>query len=218
MRLEPGGWAGEGPGRGLDPRWLLAGTLLFVALAVATPIGAWRAAAAEGLALAFVVGLAGVPPGMLLRRWLGFAPLVGLLAVMVAPGHPRRADLGMGAVAAAIAVKNSLALAAVLVLGAVVPFPGLLAALGRLGAPAVLVAMLHFMNRYLHVLGAELDRMVKARRSRSFRRSGRLDWGLLSGLIGMLFLRAMERGERVHAAMLARGWDGTLRTLDGDDP
>jgi len=59
--------------------------------------------------------------------------------------------------------------------------------------------------------------MVQARRSRSFRRSGRLDFGLLTGLIGMLFLRSFERGERVHAAMLARGWDGTARTLDGAD-
>ena len=57
--------------------------------------------------------------------------------------------------------------------------------------------------------------MVQARRSRTFRPAGRLDWGLLTGLIGVLFLRAFERGERVHAAMLARGWDGTVRTLDG---
>ena len=80
--------------------------------------------------------------------------------------------------------------------------------------PAVLVATLQFMYRYLHVLADELDRMVQARRARTFRRSGRLDWGLLTGLIGVLFLRAFERGERVHAAMLARGWDGTIRTLD----
>jgi cobalt/nickel transport system permease protein len=73
------------------------------------------------------------------------------------------------------------------------------------------------MYRYLHVLTEELDRMVKARRSRTFRRSGRLDWVLLTGLIGILFLRAFERGERVHAAMLARGWDGTIRTLDDAD-
>jgi len=61
----------------------------------------------------------------------------------------------------------------------------------------------------------ELGRMAQARRARSFRRTGRLDWGLLTGLIGVLLLRALERGERVHAAMVARGWDGTIRGLDG---
>ena len=83
--------------------------------------------------------------------------------------------------------------------------------------PAVLVSTLQFMHRYLHVLTDELDRMLKARRSRTFRRTGRLDWGLLTGCIGILFLRAFERGERVHAAMLARGWDGTIRTLDATE-
>ena len=30
----------------------------------------------------------------------------------------------------------------------------------------------------------------------------------------MLFLRTFERAERVHDAMLARGWHGTIRSLD----
>jgi len=63
-----------------------------------------------------------------------------------------------------------------------------------------------------------MDRMVQARRSRTFRRSGRLDWGLLTGLIGVLFLRAFERGERVHAAMIARrlGRDDPLARLKAE--
>ena len=96
----------------------------------------------------------------------------------------------------------------------VTPFRTLLVAIRRLGVPGTLVATLQFMYRYLFVLTEELDRMVQARRARTFRRTGRLDWGLLTGLIGILFLRSYERGERVHAAMLARGWDGTVRTLD----
>jgi cobalt/nickel transport system permease protein len=42
------------------------------------------------------------------------------------------------------------------------------------------------------------------------------DWASLSGLLGHLLVRAMERGDRVHSAMLARGWDGTLRRLDDE--
>ncbi|HMB07011.1 MAG TPA: CbiQ family ECF transporter T component, partial [Isosphaeraceae bacterium] len=118
-------------------------------------------------------------------------------------------------VALTIVAKNGLAFLATLVLVNVTPFRMLLVAMRRLGVPRVLVATLQFMYRYLFVLTDELDRMAQARRSRTFRRSGRLDWGLLTGLIGTLFLRAFERGERVHAAMLARGWDGTIRTLDG---
>lgn len=207
----------DGPLQRLDARLKLMATVGFVVAVVATPIGWWRAMAAEGLALAFVVGLSGVSPGALFRRWLAFAPLVVFLGAMIAMSHRARGELGLAGVAAAIAAKNSLAILAMLVLANVTPFPKLLDGLRRLGVPAVLVATLHFMYRYLHVLADEADRMAKARRSRSFRRSGRLDWGLLTGLLGVLFLRAMERGERVHAAMLARGWDGNLRSLDGPD-
>jgi cobalt/nickel transport system permease protein len=64
------------------------------------------------------------------------------------------------------------------------------------------------------VLVEELDRMATARRARTFTRRRALPWGLLTGLIGMLFLRTFERGERVHGAMVARGWQGTLHHLD----
>lgn len=210
--------AGDGPLHRLDPRLKLAATGAFVVAAVATPIGWWRTLAALGLVLAFVIGLSGVPPRELVRRWLGFLTLVAFLAVLVAPSHPARAHYGVGLVVLSVLAKNSLAFLAVLVLVNVTPFPRLLAAARRLGVPAALVATLQFMYRYLYVLADELDRMIKARRSRTFRRTGRLDWGILTGLIGVLFLRAFERGERVHAAMLARGWDGTIRTLDDPDP
>ena len=44
--------------------------------------------------------------------------------------------------------------------------------------------------------------------------SGTFSLSLAGGLIGLLFLRAFERAERVHGAMVARGWQGTLRSLD----
>lgn len=207
---------GDGPLHRLDPRVKLIATVLFVVAVVATPVGAWRWLAAEGLALSFAVGLSGVPPRTLLARWLGFLALVGSLAVVVALSHPEREARGLAAVVLSVLARNSLAFLMVMVLAHVTPFPRLLNGLRRLGTPPALVATLHFMYRYLHVLADELERMIRARRARTFRRRGRLDWGLLGGLVGVLFLRAFERGERVHAAMLARGWDGTLRSLDAD--
>ena len=37
---------------------------------------------------------------------------------------------------------------------------------------------------------------------------------ICAGLIGVLLSRALEREERVFAAMTSRGWDGTMRPLD----
>ncbi len=199
----------------LDLGAKLIATAGFVVGVVATPMGWWSALAAEGLILAFLIGLSGVPPRMLAARWLGFLVLFGFPLIDGRTGaRPERATYGLPVVAATLLVKDSLAFLATLLLVQVTPFRKILTAMRRLGAPIVLVSTLQFMYRYLFVLTEELDRMVAARRARTFRRSGRLDWGLLTGLIGVLFLRSFERGERVHAAMLARGWDGTVHTLD----
>ena len=207
----------DGPLQRLDARIKILATLGFVLAVVAVPVGLWKPLAIAGLILTFFVGLSGIPPRELFGRWLGFLLLVGFLATMVALSHPERSKLGAVVVFASILAKNSLAFVAVLTLAGTTPFRKTLAGLGRLGVPAVLVSTLHFMGRYLHVLGDELARMTQARRSRTFRKSGRLDWTLLTGLIGMLLVRSFERGERVHAAMLARGWDGTIRSLDGPE-
>ena len=161
-----------------------------------------------------LVGISGAPVRSLVLRWAGFALVVGFLAVMVAPGLPARASHGLVTVILSIVVKNSLAFLMMLVLATVTSWLDLLQAMRRLGVPRVLVATLQFMERYLHVLGEELARMSQARRARSFQGGSILSWRLLTGMLGMLLLRSFERAERVHSAMLARGWDGTIHHLD----
>ena len=206
--------AQEGPFQRLDARVKLIVTILFVIVVVGTPIGWWRFLAVEALILSFMIGVSGIYPLVLARRWAGFFLFCGFLTLTVAPSRPERLQYGLTAVALTLLAKDSLAFLAMILLAHVTPFHSILGALRRLGIPVILVATLQFMYRYLFVLTEELERMVLARRARTFRRSGRLDWGLLTGLIGVLFLRSFERAERVHAAMLSRGWDGTPRTLD----
>jgi cobalt/nickel transport system permease protein len=63
----------------------------------------------------------------------------------------------------------------------------------------------------------ELRRLRSARDARDFGGGSTVrEWTINAQLIGMLLLRAMERAERTHRAMLARGWDGSIRSL-GDD-
>ncbi len=115
-------------------------------------------------------------------------------------------------------IKNSLAIVAMLLLAGVTSFQAIFGALRKIGLPAVLVATLGFMERYRYVLADELDRMATARRAQTFQRQRTFSLSLAGGLIGLLFLRAFERAERVHGAMVARGWQGTLRSLDEERP
>ncbi len=192
----------------LDPRLKLLATLGFVIAVVVTPLGSWRLFAFEALGVAFALGVSGLPPRAAFERALGFLALVAFLAALAATAHPARRELGWAVCAGSILLKNALALFAVLVLIGVTPLRMLIAGLRRLGMPTPLAVTLQLQARYLFVLLDELERMAQARRARSFRRGGRLDWGLLTSLLGVLFVRSLERGERVHASMLARGWNG----------
>ncbi|HNQ21917.1 MAG TPA: cobalt ECF transporter T component CbiQ [Phycisphaerae bacterium] len=83
------------------------------------------------------------------------------------------------------------------------------AGLRGLGVPAVLVGILGFMVRYLHVLRPELHRLwdAQAARTLSRRRGAALRAG--AHLLGAFFLRAHDRAQRVADAMYARGYTGT---------
>jgi cobalt/nickel transport system permease protein len=198
----------------LDARLKLIGALAFVALAVAAPIGSWNCLGALGFALALLVGFSGIPPRDLARRYLTFLVLIGFLGLLIALNHPARAEHGLAVVVVSILIKNSLAILSMLVLAGVTSFHAILTALRKLGLPRVLVGTLGFMERYRYVLSEELTRMATARRARTFNRRGALSLSLAGGLIGLLFLRAFERAERVHGAMVARGWKGTIQSLD----
>ena len=86
----------------------------------------------------------------------------------------------------------------------------LLLGLERLRLPPRLVQIASFMLRYADVITGEIARMRIARESRGFtaRWSGRL--AAVGRAAGALFVRSYERGERVHLAMLSRGYAGTM--------
>jgi cobalt/nickel transport system permease protein len=81
--------------------------------------------------------------------------------------------------------------------------------MGKLGIPEVFVSQLLFLYRYLFVLMEETMRMIRARHLRSFGKKGH-GMGVSISLISMLFIRTVERAERVYYAMLSRGYIGII--------
>ena len=95
------------------------------------------------------------------------------------------------------------------------PVAELLHALRTLRVPRLLVATVFFTYRYFHVVGDEAMRMMRARDSRSAalpdrRAGGTVAWraSVLGHMVGSLFIRSLDRSERVYAAMQARGYRG----------
>lgn len=196
--------------------------LAFVLLVVATPRD-WYAVFALHLAVLIgVVVLARVPLGHLLPRmvvevpFLLFAALIPFVAEGPRVGVPMPGgwELSLsehGLVAAwGLAVKGTLGVLASLTLAATTEPNEVLRGLQRLRFPDLLVQIMSFMVRYLDVVTADLGRMVTAMRSRGVDPRSPRHWPALARTLGALFVRSYERGERVHLAMLSRGYDGKL--------
>jgi cobalt/nickel transport system permease protein len=195
----------------------LVALLSFMLLVVATP-RTWYPAFAGYLAvLLVVVAVARVPYGYLLKRLVVEIPFVVFAVLMpfVATG-PRTDVLGVevsqpGLLAAwALLAKGTLGVLASLTLAATTEPDELLRGLQRLRMPSLIVQIMGLMIRYLDVVTAELGRMLVALRSRGCDPRSPRQWPTLARSLGALFVRSYERGERVHLAMLSRGYTGTM--------
>jgi len=90
--------------------------------------------------------------------------------------------------------------------------PDLLGALARLRVPDVFVTLLSFIARYVHVFASQLISLRRSLASRAPNLRGRELLRSFGSIAGNLLVRSYERGERVHAAMTARGYAGVLRS------
>lgn len=205
----------------LDPRAKLIATMAFVVTAVSFP----KREVAELIPLfVFPVVLLAVGrvPFRLIGRYLLMASPFAVMVGIFNPLLDREVVAHWGGLAVtggwlsflSILARFALTAGAALLLLACTGYVGVSAALGRLGAPRALVTQFLLLYRFIFVLAGEAARMARAHALRS--RSGRAPtlrvWGSLAG---NLLLRAHDRGLRLHAAMLARGFDGELRPLGG---
>lgn len=190
----------------------------FMLTVVATPREWFPVFAGYLVLLLLVIGVSRVPFGYIGRRMVVEVPFVlfALLMPFVATG-PRIDVLGLSVSEAGLLAgwgllaKGTLGVIASLTLAATTEPRDLLAGLERLRVPSQLVQIIGFMIRYLEVVTDEMRRMRIARESRGFSGRGIRAWPVYARTAGALFIRSYERGERVHLAMLSRGYSGRTR-------
>jgi cobalt/nickel transport system permease protein len=195
----------------------LVALVTFMLLAVATPISWWPLFVAYAVALGAVVVASEVPPLYLGKRMVVEVPFVLFALLVPFVGHgPQVEVLGLtvsepGLVAAAgLLAKGTLGVLASLTLAATTEPDDILRGLQRLRMPDQIVQIMGLMIRYLDVVTGEMGRMLTAMRSRGCDPRSPRHWPALAKALGALFIRSYERGERIHLAMLSRGYTGTL--------
>jgi cobalt/nickel transport system permease protein len=92
------------------------------------------------------------------------------------------------------------------------PFSDVIVGLRELRFPHILSDALSFMYQYIFILIDEVEKISRARDARLY--GGRWIWhsNIIGYMIGAIFVRSMERGERTYLAMKARGYDTSLIT------
>ena len=201
----------------IDPRAKLLIALLYILVVMSFDQYAISGLIPFLIYPAVMIAAANLPVAYLLKRVCWTLPFVGFVAIFN-PLFDREIALRVGEIGISdgwlsflsILLRGAFAVLSALILVATTGFYGVCRALGRLGAPRLFVTQLLFVYRYLFVLLDEASRMMRARALRSFsgRGMGLATWGALTG---HLLLRAIDRADRIHAAMLSRGFDGEIR-------
>jgi cobalt/nickel transport system permease protein len=211
----------------LDPRAKLVAALACITSNIALPDGSWAAFAATWALLLVGSAASGLGISYAVRRSFVALPfaLAAITALFVLPGTPLFVlDFGPWHLVAtdaglvrfgSILTRTWLSVQVGILLVATTSIPDLLHALRHLHVSALLVSIVAMMYRYLAVMADEATRLIRARDARSVGPGGSLAWrGRVTGhMAGQLFLRSYDRGDRIYAAMLARGYDGETRSL-----
>ena len=195
---------------------ILAG-LLFIIVAVSTDITNWPAFVAYFAIIITITQIAKLPIITVFKRSLIEVPFVLFALLMPFFGTGEVIEIGSlnlyvnGLLAGAgIVVKGTLGILVAINLSATTTAREILNGLETLKMPTPMVQIASFMLRYVNVVNDEMLRMAVARASRGFEATGIRQWPVLATAAGALFIRSYERGERVHLAMIARGYQGEL--------
>jgi cobalt/nickel transport system permease protein len=205
----------------LAPEAKIVAAFGLVASIALTPRQAVWAFGVYALLVVALVALARLPTGFLAIRLVAIAPFVffALFIPFIASGETTEiwgvavsldGLWGMWNVLAKAALGASVSI----LLTASTEIPDILRGLGVLRVPPVFNAIAMFMVRYLELVANELRRMRVAMTARGYDPRWISQARPIASSAGALFVRSYERGERVHAAMLARGFIGTMPTLD----
>jgi len=200
----------------LDPRAKVLATVVFIVAVVS--FNRYELAALLPLFVfpAVMIALGNLPALYIVKKValvIPFAVMIGMLN----PWFDRDVIIQVGTWGvtggwvsfASIIVRAVLTTAAALILVAVTGFPAICMALERLGMPQAFAVQLLVLYRYIFVLGEETSRAVRARELRTFGNKGR-GRASSASLLGHLLLRTWLRAEKIHMAMLARGFTGAF--------
>lgn len=169
-----------------------------------------------GLYPIIIAAIAGLSYGRIFLKSLLIVPLCVLIGIFN-PYYQTQTSFLIGSIKVSegwvslisIVIRGLFALQSVIIIIDSYGFNNLCQALRRLGTPRFLTDQLQFVYRYIMVIMQEAIRMKAARAARGYGRK-RYPLKQWSTIIGQLFIRSLDRSERISKAMMARGFNGKI--------
>ncbi|NOQ96651.1 MAG: cobalt ECF transporter T component CbiQ [Calditrichae bacterium] len=205
-----------------DPRLKLAMMLSFIAAVVITsPDKKILFLLYTGIVLVLAL-MSQVPLVHLFGKLLKLYPMIFFISVFV-PFFPAQEDLShsFGFITIyekgfekflLINIKAVLAIFMSILITTTTDLMLLLKGMESLKIPKLAISIVSFMYRFIFLLIDEVERMIMAFQSRYFRLSLKNRINTFAKMIGVLFIRTYERGERIFLAMESRGFKGEVYT------
>jgi cobalt/nickel transport system permease protein len=211
----------------LDSRVKLVVTVVYTAVVLSLPATSMSLLFCYAAAPFAVLVMAGIPLGFVFRHILLTSPFVLALALSgpLYDNEPVQVFFGPLAWATTsgwlrglvILGKFCISMMAILGLVSTTRFSSLLAGLQRLHVPEVLVIQLGFLYRYLFVLIDTVHHMRRAASARRVHGLGlRREIQIAGAMIGSLLVRSLDQADRIHRAMLGRGFQGHWHSVSRD--
>ncbi len=212
---------GDSPIHKLTPRTrTLAAILLAFVIALCHEILPLLTALGLAFILIFAARINLLKAGRRLLVIAGFLLLIWLILPLTCGGPViwQNSFLKIGQTGVTLALELTLKTSAMLLiflaLISTMSTADLAHALDSLHLPPKLVLLLLITYRYIFLIEDELQTMLRAARIRNFQPKTSLHcYRTYANLLGMLFVRSAERAQRVHKAMLCRGFDGRFHSL-----
>ena len=205
----------------MAPQTKLVAALGMVVSIAVTPREAIWAFGLYALMIGSIAVVARLRLGFVAVRLLTVAPFVlfALFIPFIATGET--IEIGFVEVSVAglwgawnILIKAVLGASVSILLTATTEVAEIIRGLGVLRVPVLFTSIAGFMIRYLELISDELGRMRTAMTARGYDPKWISQARPIATSAGALFIRSYERGERVHAAMLARGFTGEMPTFE----
>ena len=205
---------------GLAPQAKLAAVLVMVTSVALTPREAAWAFAVYAIAVVLLFVLSRVAISFWLARLLAVAPFV-VFAVFI-PFIAGGATVEIAGLNVSveglwgawnILAKATLGASLSILLTATTEIPDIIRGFSVLRVPSLFTSIATFMIRYLELVTEEIRRMRTAMTARGYDPRWISQARPIAAGAGALFVRSYERGERIHGAMLARGFTGEMPSL-----